>query len=354
MERFDEMLRAMADKEECIVPEGFDGRLQRTLDGLPPKTAKRGPGAAKGVLIAAAACALLIGSAFAASPTLRELIGSFAPYAQEQEDRAYTMDGFQVKVLSALTDGSTIRAYVQVRDLEGDRLSADMEPFGQVDARTEADKRGEGALRSFSADWGHAVYDEESNTALLVFTSWAQGFGDLSDAKLEIRHIYDYQSHVEMRPVDPGEWEGQVYASEGVEVTVMEPVTPFVLNDVQLTIPLQVESMPKITFDPESNIVQGAHAESVELSPLGLTVTVLMRHSTDAVFMEPVRVRMADGTEIKYEEHNWMMPTGQGTYIDQETGEYGWIYIWNFTDALDLEQVEGVYLGGEYYPVEQP
>ena len=71
MERFDKMLRAMADKEECIVPEGFDGRLQRTLDGLPPKTAKRGPVAAKGVLIAAAACALLIGSAFAASPTLR-------------------------------------------------------------------------------------------------------------------------------------------------------------------------------------------------------------------------------------------------------------------------------------------
>ena len=99
MERFDEMLRAMADKEECIVPEGFDGRLQRTLDGLPPKTAKRGPGAAKGVLIAAAACALLIGSAFAASPTLRELIGSFAPYAQEQEDRAYTMDGFQLSLI---------------------------------------------------------------------------------------------------------------------------------------------------------------------------------------------------------------------------------------------------------------
>ena len=358
MEPFDRMLKELASKEECIVPEGFDENLQDILCKLPAKAKRRGLGVVKTVLIAAAACAALLCTAFAASPGLREMLaaalGGFAPYAQEQEDKVYTMDGFEVKVLSALTDGSTIRAYVQVRDLEGDRLSADMEPFGQVDARTEADKRGEGALRSFSADWGHAVYDEESNTALLVFTSWAQGFGDLSDAKLEIRHIYDYQSHVEMRPVDPGEWEGQVYASEGVEVTVMEPVTPFVLNDVQLTIPLQVESMPKITFDPESNIVQGAHAESVELSPLGLTVTVLMRHSTDAVFMEPVRVRMADGTEIKYEEHNWMMPTGQGTYIDQETGEYGWIYIWNFTDALDLEQVEGVYLGGEYYPVEQP
>ena len=34
-----------------------------------------------------------------------------------------------------------------------------------------------------------------------------------------------------------------------------------------------------------------------------------------------------------------------------QTGKYGWIYVWNFPDALDLEQVEGVYVGGAYYPV---
>ena len=37
MEQFDKMLKAMADKEECMVPEGFDERVQAALDGLPSK-----------------------------------------------------------------------------------------------------------------------------------------------------------------------------------------------------------------------------------------------------------------------------------------------------------------------------
>ena len=31
MERFDELLKNMADKEDCIVPEGFDERVQAAL-----------------------------------------------------------------------------------------------------------------------------------------------------------------------------------------------------------------------------------------------------------------------------------------------------------------------------------
>ena len=42
MERFDELLKNMADKEDCIVPEGFDARLQKALDGPPPRAKKRG------------------------------------------------------------------------------------------------------------------------------------------------------------------------------------------------------------------------------------------------------------------------------------------------------------------------
>lgn len=353
MEQFDKMLKEMAEKEECIVPDGFDQRLKDVLGNLPPRAKNRGLGAVKGALIAAAVCAALMGTAVAASPGLREILGAalggFAPYAQEQVDKTYVMDGFEVKVLSALSDGSTLRAYVQVRDLEGDRLGPEMEPWGAVDVLTEEDKQGGGTFRSFSVDSGYAVYDEESKTALLVFTSWAQGFGDLKNAKLEIRHIYDYVSHIEYERVPEDE------IPEGTEVGgsayLVRPVTPFKLNDVQLTIPLEVESMPRLTFGPDTELAAGIHAESVELSPLGLTAMILMENGTSEVFMEPVRARMADGTEVKYDERNWMMPTGQGTYIDQETGKYGWIYVWNFPDALDLEQVEGVYVGGAYYPV---
>ena len=55
MEEFDEMLRRMAEKEECTVPKGFDERLQETLDGLPSRRKKRrGLGVLKGAAVAAA------------------------------------------------------------------------------------------------------------------------------------------------------------------------------------------------------------------------------------------------------------------------------------------------------------
>jgi len=352
MERFDEMLKHMAEQEECIVPKGFDEKIGGALDALPSK-AKRGLGAVKGALIAAAVCAALMCTAFAASPGLRELLaealGGFAPYAQDQEDKTYIVDGFELKVLSALSDGSTIRAYVQARDLEGDRLGPEMEPFGDVNVLTEADRNGETAFRSFTSDHGYAVYDEESKTALLVFTSWAQGVGDLKNAKLEIRHVYDYVSKIQFEPIPEDE------IPEGTEVHgdtfLVRPVTDFTLNDVQVTIPLEVESMPKLTFGSETELVKGIGADQAELSPLGLTVWMTQGAETISLYTNDVRVRMADGTEIVWEKPGDWMPSGQGSYLDQETGKYGWILIWNFAEALDLNQVEGVYVGGEYHPI---
>ena len=56
MDKFDNRLKRMAEQEECIVPNEFDQRITEVLDGLPPHRKKRGPGAVKGVLVAAAAC----------------------------------------------------------------------------------------------------------------------------------------------------------------------------------------------------------------------------------------------------------------------------------------------------------
>ena len=118
MEQFDEMLKAMAEKEEMVMPKGFDWRLKNVLDELPPRKKKRGLGAVKGVLVAAAACALLVGTAFAASPGLREMLaevlGGFAPYAQEQDSEVYTWNGFEIKVLSAMADETNVLVYIQI------------------------------------------------------------------------------------------------------------------------------------------------------------------------------------------------------------------------------------------------
>lgn len=350
MEQFDELLKSMAQKEECVVPKGFDEKMQDVLDNLPAKAKKVGLGAVKTALIAAAACAVLLGTAFAASPTLRELMGSFAPYAQEQEDKTYTMDGFEVKVLSALSDGSTIRAWVQVKDLEGHRLSADMRPWGEVNVMTDEGLDGlaaDGVYWSFSFDSGYAVYNEEDETALLVFTGWGQNFGDLSNATLRIRHIYDYLDPSQREYVPDESHPGQ---GSGEYVTVEENVSGFRLNDVQLTIPLTVESTDKLTMEKDSALAGALNAEWVELSPLGLTAA--FEHGVpDELTFNPIRVRMKDGTELDWEKQGEWNPSGGATYYDREQQIYGQIEIWNFADAIDLEQVESVYVCGKYFPI---
>ena len=67
MEQFDKLIKEMAEQEEMTVPKRFDGCVQAALDALPPRTKKRSLGAVKGALIAAAACLLLVGTAFAAN-----------------------------------------------------------------------------------------------------------------------------------------------------------------------------------------------------------------------------------------------------------------------------------------------
>lgn len=351
MEQFDELLKAMAQKEECVVPKGFDEKMQDVLDNLPARAKKVGLGAVKTALIAAAACAVLLGTAFAASPTLRELMGSFAPYAQEQEDKTYTMDGFEVKVLSALSDGSTIRAWVRVKDLEGHRLSADMVPWGEVNVMTDEGLDGlaaDGVYWSFSFDSGYAVYNEEDETALLVFTGWGQNFGDLSNATLRIRHIYDY--------LDPSQREyvpDESHTAQGngdIEIVTIKDISGFKLNNVQLTIPLTVESTDKIRLEKDSALAKALNVEWVELSPLGLTAA--FEHGVpDELTFNPIRVRMKDGAELDWEKQGEWNPSGQATYYDREQQIYGQIEIWNFTDAIDLEQVESVYVCGKYFPV---
>lgn len=350
MEQFDELLKAMAQKEECVVPKGFDERMRDVLDSLPDKAKKAGLGAVKTALIAAVACAVLLGTAFAASPTLRELMGSFAPYAQEQEDKTYTMDGFEVKVLSALSDGSTLRAWVQVKDLEGHRLSADMVPWGEVNVMTDEGLGGlaaDGVYWSFSFDSGYAVYNEEDETALLVFTGWGQNFGDLSNATLRIRHIYDYGD-----PLQQGIVPDESRPGQGGENIVVEKYTSgFRLNDVQLTIPLAVESTDKIRLEKDSALAKAVNAEWVELSPLGLTAA--FEHGTpDALTFNPIRVRLKDGTELDWEEQGGWNPSGQATYASHSEKRYGVIKIWNFPEAIDLGQAESVFVCGKYFPVQ--
>ena len=77
-------------------------------------------------LVAALVCALLVGTAFAASPTLRDMLaaalGGFAPYSQGVEGVSATDQGIEISVENVVCDASRGIAYLAVRDLTGDRL----------------------------------------------------------------------------------------------------------------------------------------------------------------------------------------------------------------------------------------
>ena len=68
------------------------------------------------VLLTAAAVFLLTASALALSPTLRsqltQVLGSFGPYSQRIEAGTAADQGYEVQVLSAVTDQYRLKLYV--------------------------------------------------------------------------------------------------------------------------------------------------------------------------------------------------------------------------------------------------
>lgn len=318
MERFDKKLKEMAEREEVIVPDGFDQRLKEGLDRLPARTKKRGLGAAKGALIAAAVCAALLCTAFAASPGLRELLadalGGFAPYAHGQKGEAYVINGMEFRVVSALADDFTVRAYVEVRDLEGDRLSGEMTATGMVDVPRKKTDEG---VSSFTMGAHCAGYDEETKTALLCVTSWGQvPEDDLTGSQVLIFSLSN------------GPW----------------AAAQFWNNEEDIAIPVEVEPVSAVTAD--TGLTEAFHAEEVRLSPIGLSVIFKGDGYWPTFAGVDLRVQMADGTI----DAPWK--GGQGSFGTYGTETDRKVLIWNFQEPVEPGQIAGVCVGEDYFPVE--
>lgn len=326
MERFDEELREMAEREAISTPEGFDGRLREALDGLPPRKTRRGLGAMKTALIAAAACALLAGTAFAASPGLREMLaealGGFAPYAQELDSQVYTWNGFEIKALSAMADENMVRVFVQVRDMEKREL-LDIDGAWGEDSPwlwiSEAES-GE-AFRASSQGHNYRHYDGETQTAVSVVTAWGEITEDLTGA-------------------------------------VLKADTPLNMMDnpqnaaVQIPFEVEVRTSQTVLRDVETG---GFRLEEIRLSPLSVTVELSKddagRFSREFVDGEThaIRVKLRDGTVIDTEEtyHSGHKPSG-GPGTDGARS----VLIWNLADPAEPDQVAGIYVGEDYFPIQ--
>lgn len=324
MEEFDARLRAMAQREVCTVPDGFDGRIRDTLGALPPRTKKRVHGAARLALIAAAACVLLAGSALAASPGLRELLaealGGFAPYAQEQEGGTYVIDGIAFRVTSVLADDFTVRAYIEARDPEGDRLSrlAANETgavFGLVDVPDTGSSEGMGGFVTGGTCLG---YDEATKTALLSVTSWGQVLADdLSGAEVRLFDLNAGPGHQVV-------WEN----TEGV------------------AFPVDVKPIPSLSMGPETELASALQAEEVRISSLGLSVIFKGDDVWPRFAGADVSARLTDGTLV---EAPW--EGGQGNYGAYGTETERKVLVWNFREPVEVDQIEGIYIGEQYFPV---
>lgn len=164
---FDERLRLRAKRQGCPVPEGFDARLETLLENLPEQRKGRRP-LGRSFLIAAALCAALAVTVFAASPGLREaldqFLGSSLPYTQEIEST--TRDkGIEMKVVRALVDDYQAKVYVEVRDLTDGRLTS-----GNVELEASIRRKALGESSVASGGCRLVSYDDAADTALFEVT----------------------------------------------------------------------------------------------------------------------------------------------------------------------------------------
>lgn len=328
MNKFDEKLRVMAEREAISTPEGFDGRLQETLANLPSRGKRRRLGAVKGALAAAAACVLLVGTAFAASPGLRdmlaEVLGSFAPAAQEQNSEVYRWNGFEFKVLSALADDVTIRVFLEARDLERrDRLEVRTESWEK-----ECPVFYLGGIKSNMDSGGHVgstggvvSYDKATQTGVVRTGIMGVPVEDLSGAKVRIGTLESWLKD--------------------------DPWVPAV------TIPLNIKVMPSRTILRDIETA-GVQVEEVRISALSLTLewektSEYMSDGEIELSSTKIGVKLKDGTVVSSEyDYN----DGSGDYRDPDTGVRYEMYIWWFADLVEPDQVAGIYVGEDYFPIQ--
>lgn len=311
--------------EVCFSQEAKERMMKNLMNQQEQAPVKgRGFRSLRTVLIAAAVCLALVGTAFAASPGLRDLLaealGGFAPYAQEQDGGTQTWNGLEFKVLSGLADENMLRVYVQVRDLEGrgrldihgDTWLQECPMFSVAGVKSSVKTTGGRA----STTYNH--YDETTQTAVVVCTRWGAGMEDLTGAELRadtVRNMMDDSRNAAVK------------------------------------IPLDVELLPSITlFKFQDMVLDGVRVEELRVSPL--SITAISRQEGDCTKTNldvTFRVQLKDGTQVETENGG---ASGHGDYWDSSGGnEHIVALIWNFADPVEVDEVVGVYIGEEYFPI---
>lgn len=157
------------------MPKDCEARIRAVLEQSPQKAPRR----VGRVLLAAAVVFTTLTSAVALSPQLREYIfgaaGPFASYVRPAESAVVTADGYELRLESVVADHYLIMGYVEIRDLEGNRLQEGMDVWAHFD-QTAPDNPG----ISSSVFGGEIIRcEEDGKTALAAVMEWGgQSVGD--------------------------------------------------------------------------------------------------------------------------------------------------------------------------------
>ena len=296
------------------MPKDCEARILAELE----ENKKRLPRRVGRVLLTAAVIFAMLTSAVALSSQLREYIfgaaGPFAPYVRPAESRVVTEDGYELRVDSVIADHYLIVGYLEIKDLEGNRLQEGMDIWAHFD-QTGPDNPGV----SSSVFGGEIIRCE-------------------ADGKSALAAVM--------------EWGGQSVGDPNMTLRIVKPM--------ECKIPVTLEYVPIQTIDLSGLDTGGVlpPLDRLELSPLG--VTAVTQYKEDASF-ENTRDhdRLRGALTVHFEDGSTRLSVRDslGGSFRLATGSWLFMDPYNLVqpedvEPLDVEQIVGISCQDWYLPIE--
>lgn len=296
------------------MPKDCEARILAALE----ENKKRLPCRVGRVLLTAAVIFAMLTSAVALSSQLREYIfgaaGPFAPYVRPAESRVVTEDGYELRVDSVIADHYLIVGYLEIKDLEGNRLQEGMDIWAHFD-QTGPDNPG----ISSSVFGGEIIRCE-------------------ADGKSALAAVM--------------EWGGQSVGDPNMTLRIVKPM--------ECKIPVTLEYVPIQTIDLSGLDTGGVlpPLDRLELSPLG--INAVTQYKEDASFENTrdhdklrgaLTVHFEDGsTRVSVRDSlggSFRLATGSWLFMDP----YNLVQPED-VEPLDVEQIVGISCQDWYLPIE--
>lgn len=296
------------------MPKDCEARILAALE----ENKKRLPRRVGRVLLTAAVIFAMLTSAVALSSQLREYIfgaaGPFAPYVRPAESRVVTEDGYELRVDSVIADHYLIVGYLEIKDLEGNRLQEGMDIWAHFD-QTGPDNPGVSSS-VFGGEIIRCKADGKSALAAVM------------------------------------EWGGQSVGDPNMTLRIVKPM--------ECKIPVTLEYVPIQTIDLSGLDTGGVlpPLDRLELSPLG--INAVTQYKEDASFENTrdhdklrgaLTVHFEDGsTRVSVRDSlggSFRLATGSWLFMDP----YNLVQPED-VEPLDVEQIVGISCQDWYLPIE--